>query len=529
MRRVFSILISAVLLSLSFTQSASAEPGDAWMPSTQFVGAGKTSFFIAEDTQGNLLSTRVATTTDSNGNYYDYWCDTYSTKECSLNNDDVYFRNYATLPVCRDSNQENCVAQLVIKPLGKPEVKATFIRNVGGISFTAIPNLGLYEASTVSLWEAKGAPSQGGFETYAVNVRAQLDYNKWKGVFQTTSIQASVMPYREVTGPFGTPVGGTVQNAKGTKNPGSAIYNIDHRCVWNDQGKCGILQDFTPGTRVVLSSRLSKDIGGWFKGRMARPVISIQPFSKTNDLVVVDAESVDVSRLQVTVDKESAPVNIEDLYLKSGVMGPLWGGWQAGRDSSGDLAFEYLSTFRSYAKDISSGQSNLWSFGTVPNGQGSPCLENQSKVLGIVTTNALVFDGSAPEFDGAFMNYRVGGLHFSADGQSEVRGSYDLVLRSETARCLYGFTSAPISASVSVTNATGESKVATTAFSEKNGWVHVGAYGFTFSEPQLKVKLSQPKKATSKSKATQIVCVKATTVKKVTGSKPKCPKGFVRK
>jgi hypothetical protein len=76
-------------------------------------------------------------------------------------------------------------------------------------------------------------------------------------------------------------------------------------------------------------------------------------------------------------------------------------------------------------------------------------------------------------------------------------------------------------------NADGVNSVATTVVSEKDGWLKLGAYGFTFSSPTLRVKLSQDKASTKKNST--ISCIKGKVTKKVTGLTPKCPKGFKKK
>jgi hypothetical protein len=70
-------------------------------------------------------------------------------------------------------------------------------------------------------------------------------------------------------------------------------------------------------------------------------------------------------------------------------------------------------------------------------------------------------------------------------------GTYDLLIDSEIARCLYGFTSAPVSATVTIVG-TGDQNVATTIVSEQDGWLKLAAYGFTFSEKEIQVKITQP-------------------------------------
>jgi hypothetical protein len=110
-------------------------------------------------------------------------------------------------------------------------------------------------------------------------------------------------------------------------------------------------------------------------------------------------------------------------------------------------------------------------------------------------------------------------------------------MRSDYARCLYGFTNAPVAASISILSADGTSQIATTVLGERDGWLYLSANNFTFSSPTLKVKLTQasapkaPPSApvqTGASKKT-ISCIKGKVVKKVTGANPKCPTGYKKK
>lgn len=119
---------------------------------------------------------------------------------------------------------------------------------------------------------------------------------------------------------------------------------------------------------------------------------------------------------------------------------------------------------------------------------------------------------------------RVAAPHLKPDG-SDMTGSYDLILNSTVARCLYGFTNAPIGATVSVVNNEGGSQVATTIITEKDGFFRMGAYGFGFSSPLIKMKITQSAQASTQT----ITCVKGTLTKKVSGSSPTCPAGYKKK
>ena len=91
---------------------------------------------------------------------------------------------------------------------------------------------------------------------------------------------------------------------------------------------------------------------------------------------------------------------------------------------------------------------------------------------------------------------------------------------------IYGFTKAPISATISVTNADGESQeIATEVMTERNGWIHLGAYNFHFSAPTVRVKFTQEKgKVATSPIQKSITCQKGKITKKVSGGK--CPPTF---
>jgi hypothetical protein len=163
---------------------------------------------------------------------------------------------------------------------------------------------------------------------------------------------------------------------------------------------------------------------------------------------------------------------------------------------------------------------------------------------GIVTTNATAYSPGPPIFDkdAGDLNYRVAAPHYIANGKDNFKGTYDLVMRSEVARCIYGFSNAPINASISIVSNDGSPQVATTVVSEKSGWLRLSAKNFEFSTPTVKVSLKQEQAAvtpkppasnttTQKSSAvkTSITCFKGKVSKKIVAVKPVCPKGYKQK
>jgi hypothetical protein len=164
----------------------------------------------------------------------------------------------------------------------------------------------------------------------------------------------------------------------------------------------------------------------------------------------------------------------------------------------------------------------------------------------VVSTNATQYISGPPTFDvtNQSLDYKVAAPHYLANGK-EFQGSYNLEISDTLARCLYGFTDAPVAATVSVVGVNGESKVSTTNMRDVGGFLRLSATGFTFSSPTIRVKLSQPTTtstsaaastattktataATAPAKAVSktISCVKGKTVKKISGPNPKCPTGY---
>ena len=186
--------------------------------------------------------------------------------------------------------------------------------------------------------------------------------------------------------------------------------------------------------------------------------------------------------------------------------------------------------------------------------------DSKDGITGIVTTNATQYLAGPPKFNNfeQSLEYKVAAPHLTPRGDV-FYGSYDLLMRSDVARCVYSFSQAPIKATITITGDEGEQKIATEQLKEANGWVSLSASGFTYSSPVIKVKLSQEKpepvkiepvvettiapqpmpspemvttevaKTSVAVKKRSITCVKGKVTKKVSGTSPKCPAGFKKK
>lgn len=457
--------------------------------------------------------------TDTRGEWLH--CSGADDKVCDMNNPDLDLLGQLLLPHCSEATNEACIQSVSVAPPAGQFEEAKFLRSAkGGIRIAGNTKLGLLDGVTPSMFEAKSALNAGGVGTYAVVIKATQHFNHQSRKYETTSMVASVMPYKEAAG-----------NYRAAKYVASAKPSeryqgdgVDSSCVWVEDGACGKLQDFVEGTRVKLAIKMPKSIGGWFSGRMKDPKISVSAGSANTNLVVIDSEAVAVPQLAYV--KKKADIVTEKTFNigSGGTPGGVFWSVNSGGIASEDV-FKFMELYRKPMNDTATGVSTLWNMMTISGGDGSNCLGDTSKVLGIATTNAMAYDSTAPSFSNGFLSYKVGGLHYLPGGKDVVQGTYDLVMRSETARCLYGFSKAPISATVSVLGGDNTS-IATTIVNEKDGWLKMAAYGFTFSQKTLQVKVTQ--KGAVK-KPTTITCVKGKATKKVSAVAPKCPAGFKKK
>ena len=541
------LVVVGLAIPALFTGVAFAA-GDAYDPLRTTVGDNSDNIleYVVEDGAVEINSylaimPPAITSVDQTRSGKWLWCTGLTDPYCDPKNSPQNMKATSILPPCADATSENCIDSVEIGN-STTLTQASLIRSTKGITFPPSPEYNYIGASTTSLWNAPGTPSASGSTTYSVMPRIQSYFRN--GKFDQGDFFLSVVPYREVTGNY--------QENRINPDPNVTpqqryLGNGSQYCAWAEAGLCGIAQDFAADTRIKVKIRLPKEIGGWFRGRLADPAMEVTSFSANNSLVSVEANPVKVARMAF-INKISSFNDQEKVWFENfGRWGTVGFGTAAGPQAGlPEMSFPFIELYRTRVKDTAVGTNTFWNYTTTSWGDGSNCLQDKSKVLGIVTTNALAYDGSSPSFENQTLNYRVSGLHFMPDGVTPVQGSYNLVMRSDTARCLYGFTNAPVKATISIVGG-GDSPIATVVAGEKNGWLSLSANGFTFSEKILQVKFSQEvpapvatptpsatptTPATAKpvaAKKTSITCIKGKTTKKVTAVNPKCPSGFRKK
>ena len=329
--------------------------------------------------------------------------------------------------------------------------------------------------------------------------------------------------------------------------------NGDFGCIWIEQGVCGKASNFQEGMRIELKLRVFDGLAGWLSGRLKAPDISIEDSGSSLRTMKISGEPVSVQKAFAKVKIAEAPADLKSEVSYVGIKEDQQ--YLFTSSANDRKAIEFFNVWSKFWPDNAESLQTIWGFSSLLE-TSEPCLADKSRVIGLVTTNAMVYDGTPPIFKDGEIQYRVASVHNDSFGK-KFQGVYDLVIDSKVARCLYKYSDAPISASVSISSSDGNQSVATTVVTEKNGWFRMGAYGFHYSAPTIRVKLSQEAPAPTPTptptptpsptptatpvadpvtsakpvvaKKVTVTCVKGKTVKKVTAVKPVCPAGFKKK
>ena len=435
------------------------------------------------------------------------------------------------LPPCSATATEMCIESLEVSDAKGVLKKATFGSELQGQKYPASKIRNSPAGSSASVWRAQESPNSSGSDEYAVVVSTTFQNYQNKTCTQfVTAPCAFTRGFRARIYPI---------NRASNTEP-------NQNCLWVEGQKCAKKVDFAPGSRAALSVRIDNSLTGFLFGRIKNVNLDLTPLSPTANLLRVEADPIDVPKIYAYVAKT-------DLNKYPKIM-EYWKTRRAQLAATDFTSNDTIDTgpapewamgdFQAFEELVKSGPlvTSIWRVGTqAGSGTGSKCFDDKSKLQGLVTTNAPTYLPNPPAFENDELAYKVAGAHHLADGVTLFKGSYDLVLRSEFARCLYGFTSAPIRAKVSVVSTDGSTQdIATESLREDAArqWLYLTARNFTFSAPTIKVKLTQDapaptaspeaaKKTTPASSAKKTInCVKGKTTKKVTGTNPVCPKGY---
>ena len=471
-----------------------------------------------------------------------------------------YFQYNSLLGQCDATITTNCVSEVfATSPAGK-RVTGEFVKDFPGktqYTFPGDPTVGLPAGASSFIVDFPEFPHAGGTQ-YLVVVYLQGARGFEDSRFHIENFNSAIFAISKVAGNYAMP-GPEMNIRPDHKLGGRQSTGGDRRCVKMTRSECAIAWPLPLDVNFGYTLKMREKIKGWFHGRLYDAQADIAKASDGDQLLTVQGKPSIVPGIAAWFKKDAYPTPLRKLYsTQSKVQVDTNGsGWPSsdGNTSNGpdglpysiikegfgydDGGFREVSAWIDAVGDKATYAPTVWSIRSMESQQYENCMKGSDSLSGIVTTNSTMYIGNPPTFNRAdqTLDYKVMSPHFLPNG-TEFKGSYDLVIKSDVARCIYGFSSAPISATISVISSDGTAQVATTLVREKDGWLSLSAKNFTFSSPTVKVSLTQASSQVSKPTAVaqpaapkriSIVCGKGSKIKLVEGVKPVCPSGWKKK
>jgi len=567
-RSKFSVLlIAVVLVSPTLAHGVDSIPEQwATLPAP---GAGYIGYEANESAFANTEASTWINFTSDNGKIDGKVtkvaiCNTGSEDGCTYS---VFSSYRAVLPVCADAADINCISEIfATDSTGKKLTvgSSTIFPTNNPQAFAGSKALNVPRGSGAALVSIADAPHAGG-DKYLIKTTLSSSRTGDQTTFATPRLSASITAVKIIEGDFfdlatetntakydrvGRIAVGTTQTKQGLDAKPSKL------CVAASTTQCALAYSIPKEISFGFSVRLNTNLSGWLHGRMKNAAIDYKTTNGITNLTV-SANPIAVPVLDVWSKSD----DLSDAHVAA-YQNQFWGGEalhypltsetgglpildsEKSRAGMRNVSFKHINGSFSkssmdnfllwlpVAKDKAAAMPTQWRLGTMTdNGSGAvkDCLDKEKSLAGVVTTNSTMYLDGPPVFQDNTLDYKVASTHLEADGTTVFKGSYELIMSSTVARCIYKFTSAPISATVSITSENGAANAATTVVNEKNGWLTLAAYGFTFSSPTVRVKLTQQSVAPVVAKKRTITCLKGKTIKKVTATNPLCPKGYKKK
>jgi hypothetical protein len=481
------------------------------------------------------------------GDFFDYACKSFEDPFCRdlAENNDAHWEFNLLAPSCPNALPgEQCIEGLALVNASGERRVALPLGEVPAPKLPANRQVGLPQGATASLYENPFTDDTD--DGFLVSLSGDIatdwesglpDPQLWgkngTGFAPKTGFQLNVVAYSLVPGDYSPASWRSRTEGVNDQRTGG------DPCVFFLEGSCGWRVDFDPDVTLEVSfqnHRFSTVDTDWLGARIGTASFDQVPLGKGMERVVISGKAMRVPQVLTRITKDEASAELLDLWYQLTPCGSMPSEacpFQTSRVLGNDEASaRLLVAFQSAAQDRSVMALPVWSVWTesadsMVAALGSAARNCKSlrdgRILGLVSTNATLFTPGPPKLVNGVLKYGVTGLHYLEDG-SVFRGTYDLIMDGEFVRCMYELAAAPIYATIEVTSADGpEAQVVSTSVSERRGMLHMRASGFTFSSPQISVRVLG-----KSAKRTTIKCKKGNQVTKVTGVTPRCPKGWVR-
>lgn len=581
----FTALLCVCGTSISHSDSPVIDVNEGWaVPNSSGAVGSHNALFT--DANGFATYSSLVDSSKISNKQVDPTCTSTSDTRCDFTNFDFV----AQIPVCQSTSDQNCIVSIgATDKYGKdyPGIFQKYYPEKAQNQFVGNVDWNLPDGVSGSLFTIPGVNGPAGNTYYTSLVMSGHGSSQQTPKVSLGSVAASITPVQvqDISDQFSHM--GWCKSPGGVCNDGYNLIDAGQsgNSVWGRAGangndgihvclatswlekSCAEKEAFPTDFSFYLKARFTLPPTGWLHGRLSDPDITITQAGKVTELKV-SAEPVAVPivykpylwvemppELQALYDpstgnfKNSTGGNASGFVRSIQTKDPLIRSLTIAPEPYDQNAIPELTAWLPYVNNTAAAVPHYWTFESLTPQEltnASRCFTNTSELNGIVDTNSTAYSPGPPSFDktSGSLNYQVAAPHYSNSGEV-FRGLYDLVMRASVAQCVYGFSNAPVKASISVISAAGSPEVATTVVAQKGGWLHLSARNFEFSAPTIAVKLTQdeplpattqvnPGSATAKpsSKVAKptikrtITCSNGKSLIRVTAQSPKCPTGF---
>lgn len=450
----------------------------------------------------------------------------------------------AVLQPCATATQLDCIVAFGTVDASGNKVPATYTgafpaKALNG--FPAEPSVGLPGGGAGGMWtvaESSGAAVRGHFLRVVVSGTTTpgkpVTFAKFAANVSpvaVTSFACGGGPVEKLSGCTPGDVPDQTGEHHGGDTSGWTGYVFDYGlkegldCVMTgnldataQKAECAVRKALNKTVTYYLTVRLSQAVSGWMHGRLTDPSITLEDVPGATGAVTLTVSGKPVSVPAVVQEKKftDLPASLQDKYRANGgwprTGGGYWGASNYGmsdvdandptkrnrRSNASPFGADSIAELEGWipvVNDTAVADLSTWTVRTLGSGDlgaAQGCVTDKNKVTGIVTTNATVYKAGAPVYDATTksLNYTVSAPHYMSSGDL-FRGAYGLIIRSDVARCIYKFTSAPLKATIEVIDSGADKNTVVTNVSEANGWMRLMASGFTHSTPTIRAAFTQ--------------------------------------
>jgi hypothetical protein len=458
-------------------------------------------------------------------------CSSWSDSKC-LSSPKLGLEAYIVLGSCINETEIGCVEYLKAFDSNGVEKKLTLV----GPAFKGVNDipqsdeLGIPRSSSRPIYEDERG------SLYLVRASLHVSFAAESSSKPVFSFSADVTPVLKIANP-------AIERPEAVELPnnstGKGVVTVRptrEECLAIDVGICYAALRADTDSQFSLSVRVPTGVNGWLNGRFSEPKISMAQKNVKSQVITVTAKPAKMPVAGGWANYSEFPDKFFDSVLNFGFYkrDPQISQSIVVSPSQGDNGFKIYALWEPYLKDKALTTLITWSFATAMNSGVQFCSTSQNEISGIVASNASVYSSRPPDWDASTstLSYQVASPHYDENGKENV-GTYTLAMSLNAIRCLYGQSSLPPSATVSVGYGAEVVTVATITLKSDSNWVYFAANGFHYSSPTIKVKFAGSTKPAASGNIAPTApgakiqwCAKGNAKKKVMAVNPVCPKGY---